>query len=67
LKERPLFSLLERKRNDTKVAEEYCWATTHAAEWSCCGWSDFSVLKFGFHLYSFVDTDIGAFLRNKEQ
>jgi hypothetical protein len=49
------------------VAEEYCWAIIHAAEWSCCGGSDFSVMQFGFQMYSFVYTDTGVFLRNKEQ
>ena len=55
------FTLLEIKGNDTKVAEEYCWAITHAAKWSYCGGSDFSVLQFGFQLHSFVYTDIGVF------
>ena len=52
------FTLLARKRNDAEAAEEYCWAITHAKEWSCCGGSDFSVLQFGFQLYSYVYTDI---------
>jgi len=30
--------------------EEYCWVITHAAEQSCGGHSDSSVLKFGFQL-----------------
>ena len=49
------------------MAEEYCWTITRAAEWSCCGGLDFSELQLGFQLYSFVYTDIGAFLCNKEQ
>jgi hypothetical protein len=31
LKGAPNFSLREWKRNETKVAEEYCWAVTHTA------------------------------------
>ena len=36
--------------NETKVAEEYCWAITQAAGRSCCGRSGSSVLGCGFNL-----------------
>ena len=55
LKGLPKFSLRERKRSETKVAEEYCWAITQAAGWLYGGRSGTSVLVFGFQLGSFLD------------
>jgi hypothetical protein len=37
LKSGPAFSLREGKRNQKKVAKEYCWAITKAEGRSCCG------------------------------
>ena len=52
------FSLWRRRRNDTKVAEEFCWAITQAAGRSCCSRSGSCVLEFGFQLDSLVCTYI---------
>jgi hypothetical protein len=38
----------EWKRNETKMPEEYCWATTQAMGRSRCGRSGYSVLEFGW-------------------
>ena len=40
----------EWKRNEKKVGEKSCWATTHAKTRSCRRHSDFGVLKVGFQL-----------------
>jgi hypothetical protein len=48
------FSFRIEKRNETKVAEEYCWAITQAEGRSCYGRSGFSVLEFGFQMDSLV-------------
>jgi hypothetical protein len=52
------FSLLERKRHESKVAKEYCWAITEVVGLSRCGRSVSRVLEFGFHLDSHVYTNI---------
>ena len=39
------FLLLERKRSEKKVAEEYFWAITQSAGWSCCGRLGSSALR----------------------
>jgi len=39
------------RRDERKVAEEYCWATTQAAERSRVGRSACIVLVFGFLLW----------------
>jgi hypothetical protein len=49
-----VLTLQEWKRNETKVAEEYCWAITQAAVKSCCSRLVASVLEFGFELDSLV-------------
>jgi hypothetical protein len=33
----PNVSLREKKRNERKMAVEYCWAITQAMSQSCCG------------------------------
>ena len=50
----PKCSFVDRKRNKTKVKEEYCSAITQAAGQSCCGPSGSSVVEFGFKMDSFV-------------
>jgi hypothetical protein len=50
------FSLWEWKCKETKVAEEYCWAITQAAERYCCGRSGSSESEFGCQLDSLVCT-----------
>jgi hypothetical protein len=42
----PKFSLHERKRSETKLMEQYCWAITQAAGRSCCGRSGSGALEF---------------------
>jgi hypothetical protein len=54
LKGAPNFFLRELKHNETKVAEEYCWAITQSAARSWCGRSGSSVLDFGFQLNCLV-------------
>ena len=49
-----VFFVSRKKRSETKVTEEYCWAKTQAAGRSSFGRSHSSVLTFGFQLYSFV-------------
>jgi len=51
-KRAPNFSSRKRKRNETKVMEEYCWAITQAAGPPCC-----AALKFLCQLHSLVSTD----------
>jgi len=53
-KSEPYFSLLRWKHNEKEVAEEYCWATTHAGVRSYCGRSPSSDLGFGFKLDSHI-------------
>jgi hypothetical protein len=54
------FSLRELKHNETKVAEEYCWAITQAAGRPCCGQSgsswgaDFNRTLLYVHIYVHV-------------
>ena len=51
LESSPYFSFAGMKaRIDTKVAEEYCWPITQAAERSWCGLSRSSEPEFGFKL-----------------
>ena len=38
--------------NKKKVAEEYCWAITQDAVWTCCSQSGSSALEFEFKLSS---------------
>jgi len=38
------------KDYETKVVEENCQAITWAVGWSCCHWSGFRALEFGFQL-----------------
>jgi hypothetical protein len=47
--------LREWKRNETNVAEEYCWAMTGGLT-VCCGLSGFGAFDFGFQLYSLAYT-----------
>ena len=46
----PNFPLWEGKLNETKMAEEYCWAITQVAGLLCCGRSGPSDMKFGLQL-----------------
>jgi hypothetical protein len=46
------FLLAGVKAQETKVAEEYCWAITQAAGRSCCGLSSSSVLEFECFLHT---------------
>lgn len=48
----------DRKRSETKLVEEYCWATTQAAGRSYCGRPGSRVLVFGLKLDSLVHTHI---------
>ena len=50
----PYCSFRGWKRNETKLAQEYCWAITQAARRSCCAWAGSNVLKSGFQLDYFV-------------
>jgi hypothetical protein len=43
---------------ETKVVEENCHAIMWAVGWSCCHWSGFRVLEFGFQLDCLVYTYI---------
>jgi hypothetical protein len=52
------FSLVGKKRNTTKVAEESYWAITQAVGRSRYGRSDSGVLQFGFKMTSLVYTHI---------
>jgi len=48
------FSFHERKRSETNLMEEYCWAIAKAEGQSCCGRSGSGVLEFGFQLNSYT-------------
>jgi hypothetical protein len=51
-------SLWVGKCNETKVAEEFCWAMTKAVEQSNCNLSGSSMLEFGLQLVSIAYTYI---------
>jgi hypothetical protein len=47
LKRKSSYSLRKGAHNESKVAEEYCWAVTNSGAAMLRG---FNVLEFGFHL-----------------
>ena len=63
----PNFSMWECKRNETNLAEEYCWAMTQAAGRSFCGRSGASVVGLGFKLdsaiYVYIHTHVHTYIR----
>ena len=59
------FSLRERKRKKTNVAEEYCWAITKAAVRACCSRSDSGVFYFRFQLNFVLCTCIFGHMRTQ--